>query len=556
MVLNPGMKLAALMFRAKRIDSMNATVEKLLLIESDKALREHIAEVLSNAGYEVSTGLQGGMKSILAVNPEIVLLGANPPQLDCCDLLSEIKGSPQTQNIRVLILAPGGAAERARALDLGADDVLSVPFDAHELLSRVRSQMRSKHLADSVDTNQVVTVVNEERRMLRVGVMAALAVLLVVGVVFISLYYRTSQQNARVYASISKLQSGLLVRQQSMQRALRRAPDAGTGPGSASATQKPNLPAGREELGGPPAGPDPKNDPSLQHQMAEVTSRVQKLEAEGKFAQSVIRSYEPSVCLIHVVLGFRDPSNGRALRYASLNSEGAPATDEHNNPLLSFSGSGPEARLNIFGTGFLVSAGGEILTNHHVAEPWWHNDEIKEMTNGELEPVISEMTAYFPGVRRGIPLSTYKISSTADVAILKGDVSKLGIKHVTLASNAGSAGEPVVLLGYPTAIDAILARTPEQTLQTIAAASGGDPQKVVEELARRDLIRPITTQGHIGDVLPDKIIYDAPTTVGGSGGPLFNGEGKVIGINFAIMPEFAGSNFAVPVTYGRSLLKP
>jgi len=74
--------------------------------------------------------------------------------------------------------------------------------------------------------------------------------------------------------------------------------------------------------------------------------------------------------------------------------------------------------------------------------------------------------------------------------------------------------------------------------------------------ARRQLIRPTTTQGHIGDVLPDKIVYDAQTTSGGSGGPLFNNEGKVIGINFAMVREFGGSNFAIPVGYGKSLLKP
>jgi serine protease Do len=77
---------------------------------------------------------------------------------------------------------------------------------------------------------------------------------------------------------------------------------------------------------------------------------------------------------------------------------------------------------------------------------------------------------------------------------------------------------------------------------------------VTEELARRHLIRPVTTQVHIGDVLPDKIVYDAQTTSGGSGGPLFNDQGKVIGINFAMVREFGGSNFAIPVRYGTSLL--
>jgi S1-C subfamily serine protease len=180
------------------------------------------------------------------------------------------------------------------------------------------------------------------------------------------------------------------------------------------------------------------------------------------------------------------------------------------------------------------------------------------MLDQGVEPVIVEMTAYFPGVSNGIAVNTEKISSAADVAVVKGNVSDMGIKQTALADGRGSAvrGGPVVLLGYPTGLDAILARAGAETVQSIATASKGDPKQVIEELARRHLIRPTTTQGHIGDVLPDKIVYDAQTTSGGSGGPLFNNEGKVIGINFAMVREFGGSNFAIPVGYGKSLLKP
>jgi S1-C subfamily serine protease len=246
------------------------------------------------------------------------------------------------------------------------------------------------------------------------------------------------------------------------------------------------------------------------------------------------------------------------LHYAGVTSSGGPTTDEHNNPLLSLTGKGPEVHLDVFGTGFLASANGQILTNHHVAEPWWQNDELKEMLDQGLEPMIVEMTAYFPGVPHGIAVSTEKISTAADVAVVKGNVSELGIKQIALADGRRSvvSGGPIVLLGYPTALDAILARAGAETLQSIAIASKGDPKQVMEELARRNLIRPITTQGHIGDVLPDKIVYDAQTTSGGSGGPLFNNEGKVIGINFAMVREFGGSNFAIPVGYGKTLLKP
>src|ERR1700738_1461740 len=123
---------------------MNSKPEKLLVVESDDALREQVVAVLSDAGYELSTDYREGMKAVLAFGPDVVLLGADPPQLDCCDLLSEIKGSERTQNIRVVMLSPGGSAERTRGLDLGADDVLSLPFDAHELLSRVRWQLRNR----------------------------------------------------------------------------------------------------------------------------------------------------------------------------------------------------------------------------------------------------------------------------------------------------------------------------------------------------------------------------------------------------------------------------
>jgi DNA-binding response OmpR family regulator/S1-C subfamily serine protease len=553
---------------------MNDKAGKVLVAESDASLRDHIVTVLSDAGYEVSTDVQGGMKAVIAFNPDAVVLGADPPRLDCCDLLSEIKGSDQTHNIRVVMLSPGGSPERTRGLDLGADDVLSLPFDAHELLSRVRSQLRHKSVADEFRerlrraeenrnaAQQVVTAVNtavnEERRTLRVGGFATVAVLTIASLVFFFFYRRTQEQNTRVYAAITRLQTGVLTEQRLMERSRRALEDRDHGPSQAGDPQKVQLQKKSDDLKSQIATSDPKNASALENQLAAVESRLQKIETDGKFAERIIQAYEPSVCLIHVVLAFRDHTTGLKLRYAGVTITGEPETDEHNNPLVGLSGTGPEVHLDVFGTGFLVSDAGSILTNHHVAEPWWQNDDLKEMLDQGVEPAIVEMTAYFPGITNGIALNTEKISSAADVAVVKGKVSDLGIKQIALADSRGSAvrGGPVVLLGYPTGLDAILARTGAETLQSIATASKGDPKQVIEELSRRHLIRPTTTQGHIGDVLQDKIVYDAQTTSGGSGGPLFNNEGKVIGINFAMVREFGGSNFAIPVGYGKSLLKP
>jgi S1-C subfamily serine protease len=403
----------------------------------------------------------------------------------------------------------------------------------------------------------VVTAVNEERRTLQVGRLITVAALIVAGLGFSFFYRRTQQQNTRVYAAITRLQTGVLT-QQLMERSRRVVADGERSPSPASDPEKVQLKQKSEELRSQIAIGKTENASALQNQLAAVESRLQKLESEGKVAQTIIQSYEPSVCLIHVVLAFREHSTGLRLRYAGVTSSGEPTTDEHNNPLVNLTGKGPEVHLSFLGTGFLASSSGQILTNHHVAEPWWQNGDLKELLHHGLGPVIVEMTAYFPGVPHGIAINTEKISSIADVAVVRGNVSGLGIKQIVLADGRDSAvsGGPAVLLGYPTGFDAILARAGSETLQSIATTSKGDPRQVVEELARRNLIRPITTQGHIGDVLPDKIVYDAQTTSGGSGGPLFNDEGKVIGINFAMVREFAGSNFAIPVAYGKALLRP
>jgi len=111
-----------------------------------------------------------------------------------------------------------------------------------------------------------------------------------------------------------------------------------------------------------------------------------------------------------------------------------------------------------------------------------------------------------------------------------------------------------VLMGYATGLDAVLARLDDSTLQKIVSASDGNSRRIFDSLAERGLIRPLVTQGHLGDVLPDQIVYDAQTAAGGSGGPVFNQQGKVIGVNHAILEGFEGSNFGVPARFAEGLL--
>jgi DNA-binding response OmpR family regulator len=109
---------------------MDFVGNKVLVSETDEALRQRITEILAGAGYEVFVNDDQGMKSVLTHEPDVIVLGADPPNFDCCQLLSEIKGSDKTSHIRVVILAPGGPAERSFGLDLGADDAdIGAPGD-------------------------------------------------------------------------------------------------------------------------------------------------------------------------------------------------------------------------------------------------------------------------------------------------------------------------------------------------------------------------------------------------------------------------------------------
>jgi len=280
------------------------------------------------------------------------------------------------------------------------------------------------------------------------------------------------------------------------------------------------------------------------------------LEKEEKIAETIVHKYGPSVCLLHVVVEFVDKQTGRPLQVA-VDANGKPQVDEKGMAQLDVGGPGPRLQVDAFGTGFLAGVDGTLLTNHHVAEPWWHDDELKRLLDQGVNPLVLYYEAYFPGRAAAIRAKLGRISSEADVATLKletpapPDAEPL---ELDARSEASVTGEPVVLMGYPTGVEGILARANSDVLSKIAGEAQ-DFSQIMSRIASQQLIRPTTTQGHIGDVLQDKIVYDAATTSGGSGGPLFNKRGRVIGVNFALLRGFGGSNLAIPARYATELLK-
>jgi DNA-binding response OmpR family regulator/S1-C subfamily serine protease len=552
--------------------------QSILIVDPDPASLRLLEELVRSAGYEVATSAsQGeGFKFVQDASVDLLLLTADLADIQCCDALAEVKGNAATAGTRVILITHGGGAERARGLDLGADEVLTLPWEAAELLARVRVQLREKHAFDEL--REKTRIADEGRevaqtafqalavtekmtrdafslgRALKIGVSALFVLALLISGIFILFSRRANKEANRAYSVIAQLERGAHRQEQLMADA--RSARAHLPQGDVLA-QRQQLQQQSDELRQKISGADPGEVSSLRQQLAETTSRLKRVETESQSAEEVIRAYAPSVCLIHVSVSFIDRASGRPLRYGAINPDGEPLHDSDGNPVYTLEGRAPEVRADFFGTGF-IAGDGRILTNHHVAQPWWKNDELATVVNQGLNPSIAELTAYFPDTAAGIPVSVSQISEEADLAVLKGDLSSLKkpVLKLDARKEAAVSGQTLLSLGYATGISAILARAGEDAVSEIAKSTGGRPKEVADELLRRKLIRPLVTQGHIGDVLPDKIVYDAQTTSGGSGGPLINRDGEVIGVTFAVVKGFGGSNFGVPIRFAQPLLKP
>ncbi len=557
---------------------MNIASEKVVLIEPDGSSRESLQAALQSAGHSVTSfaASREGLDFVHQSGADLLILDWAPGDSTAQETLAAIRGAASTESLRVLCLVSGGAAERVAALNQGADDVLSRPLDTAEFLARasalLRARRREAHLSEKTriaEEGQQIAhtafealAVTEKMtrdafsldRRLKIGFAAVFAVAIVMAGIYFLFAGSAHKENQRTDAMIARLEGGLLHQQDLIAQVRKLRSEQG--PEGMEPASKDELQKQAADLKAKMAAASTGEIADLQKQLAETDERLKRVELEDDAAQTLIPTDVRSVCLLHVAVAFRNQQSGQRLRYAGLNPQGEPLQDSDGNPILTLEGRGPEVMLDVFGTGFLVGADGRVLTNRHVSEPWWKNDEISSLTSQGFQAEISSIHAYFPGDPRAFNAEIQDISKDADLATMRVDMQDLKRGVLTIDPGAGAAvpGEPIVSMGYATGLAAILARTDEDTAQKIVSSSGGDVSQVLGQLARRGLIRPLITQGHIGDILADKIVFDAQTTSGGSGGPLINHQGKVIGVTFAVLKGFGGSNFGIPIKFSEPLL--
>jgi len=124
----------------------------ILAVDDQPANLRLLDAVLSPRGYRVIRATSGeqALELLPSSDVDLVLLDIVMPGIDGYEVCRRIRSAPETAFLPVVMITASGHQEKARAIEAGADDFVSKPFDQSELLARVASLARIKRYHDTV----------------------------------------------------------------------------------------------------------------------------------------------------------------------------------------------------------------------------------------------------------------------------------------------------------------------------------------------------------------------------------------------------------------------
>jgi two-component system KDP operon response regulator KdpE len=115
---------------------------KILVVDDEPNILSTLAPLLRSRGYDVVTAMSGrsAIEIVEREKPELIVLDLGLPDIDGVEVCRMVR---DTMNIPIVVLSARGAeGDKVRALDIGADDYVTKPFSAEELLARIRAALR------------------------------------------------------------------------------------------------------------------------------------------------------------------------------------------------------------------------------------------------------------------------------------------------------------------------------------------------------------------------------------------------------------------------------
>lgn len=144
---------------------------RIVVVEDDDTIALGLVQALRLAGYEVRHFDRGetALDGIAQWKPDLVILDVMLPGIDGLTVLRYLRDGGHTLPV-IMLTAKTGVNDRVDGLDSGADDYVTKPFSARELLARVRARLRT--IEDADDSSEVAfgdKVADLRRRVVRLG---------------------------------------------------------------------------------------------------------------------------------------------------------------------------------------------------------------------------------------------------------------------------------------------------------------------------------------------------------------------------------------------------